>query len=82
MDDLDSKMESVRAHFEREAESEGPWTSYNASLGRPLLNSGKFLIQKANPPLEAAIAEPSPVAEEENAAELPEEAPTLPGFAS
>jgi 3'-5' exoribonuclease len=73
MDDLDSKMESMRAHFEREAESEGPWTSYNASLGRPLLNSGKFLTQKANPPVDTAIAEPSPVAEEETAPELPDE---------
>jgi 3'-5' exoribonuclease len=47
MDDLDSKMESVRAHFERESENESPWTSYNASLGRPLLNSAKFLTPKA-----------------------------------
>ena len=42
LDDLDSKMESMRAHFEREREMEGPWTSYNASLGRPLLDSRKF----------------------------------------
>jgi 3'-5' exoribonuclease len=46
MDDLDSKMESMRAHFERESENESPWTSYNASLGRPLLNSAKFLSSK------------------------------------
>jgi 3'-5' exoribonuclease len=43
LDDLDSKMESMRAHFEREADLDGPWTSYNASLGRPLLNSAKLL---------------------------------------
>ena len=43
LDDLDSKMESMRAHFEREAEVEGVWTSYNPSLGRPLLNSAKML---------------------------------------
>ena len=43
LDDLDSKMEAMRAHFEREAEQDGPWTSYNASLGRPLLDSRKFL---------------------------------------
>jgi hypothetical protein len=36
-------MEAMRAQFEREAESDGPWTSYNTSLGRPLLNSRKFL---------------------------------------
>jgi 3'-5' exoribonuclease len=43
LDDLDSKMEAMRAHFAREAELEGPWSSYNASLGRPLLNSSKFM---------------------------------------
>jgi 3'-5' exoribonuclease len=43
LDDLDSKMEAMRAHFEREAAHEGPWTSYNASLGRPLLDSRKFM---------------------------------------
>ncbi len=46
LDDLDSKMESMRAHFEREAALESPWTSYNASLSRPLLDTGKFLRPK------------------------------------
>jgi 3'-5' exoribonuclease len=41
LDDLDSKMESMRAHFQREPDSE--WTTYNASLERPLLNSKKYL---------------------------------------
>lgn len=41
LDDLDSKMESMRAHFQREPDSE--WTSYNASLERPLLNTRKYL---------------------------------------
>ena len=43
LDDLDSKMESMRAQFERESELETPWTSYNASLARTLLNTRKFL---------------------------------------
>src|SRR5438309_333350 len=47
LDDLDSKMESMRAHFEREADLDSPWTSYNPSLGRPLLNRAKFLDKKA-----------------------------------
>ncbi len=46
LDNLDSKMESMRAHFEREAASESPWTGYNSSLSRPLLNSAKFLEKK------------------------------------
>jgi 3'-5' exoribonuclease len=46
LDDLDSKMESMRAHFERGADSEGFWTGFNPSLGRPLLNSARFLEKK------------------------------------
>ena len=46
LDDLDSKMESMRAHFEREIGSEAPWAGYNPSLGRPLLNTAKFLAGK------------------------------------
>jgi 3'-5' exoribonuclease len=56
LDDLDSKMESMRAHFEREAALESAWTSYNASLGRPLLNSAKFLAKAAPPPEQATAA--------------------------
>jgi 3'-5' exoribonuclease len=46
LDDLDSKMESMRAQFEREAANEDAWTGYNPSLGRPLLNVKKFLAAK------------------------------------
>jgi len=48
LDDLDSKMENMRVHFEREIGWEGAWTGYNSSLGRPLLNSAKFLEKKAD----------------------------------
>jgi hypothetical protein len=40
-------MEAMRAQFAREAEVPGAWTSYNPSLGRPLLNTKKFLEGKA-----------------------------------
>jgi len=56
LDDLDSKMEAMRAHFEREATLDGPWTSYNASLGRPLLNTEKFL----HPPKSEPREDPAP----------------------
>ncbi len=49
LDDLDSKMESMRAHFEREQGNENPWSTYNPSLGRTLLNSTKFLEKKPAP---------------------------------
>jgi 3'-5' exoribonuclease len=51
LDDLDSKMEAMRAQFEREADLDSPWTSYNPSLGRPLLNTEKFLgLKRVLPP--------------------------------
>jgi 3'-5' exoribonuclease len=48
LDDLDSKMEAMRAHFQREPDAE--WTGYNPSLERPLLNSRKYLekLKEAN----------------------------------
>jgi len=70
LDDLDSKMESMRAHFEREAGTEAAWTGYNPSLGRPLLNTAKFLDKKPRP------AEQSP--EEADAANAA--TPPLPGM--
>jgi 3'-5' exoribonuclease len=78
LDDLDSKMEAMRAHFEREVEQEGPWTSYNASLGRPLLDSRKFLqgnkATPANP-----TASNSNNSEESGAVESVPAAPQSPG---
>ncbi len=73
LDDLDSKMEAMRAHFEREATLDGPWTSYNPSLGRPLLNTGKFLSPKRESSLEES-APPEPESTESH-----DETPTLPG---
>jgi 3'-5' exoribonuclease len=55
LDDLDSKMEAMRAHFQREPEAE--WTTYNPSLERPLLNSRKYLEKlKAGRPSDATAA--------------------------
>src|SRR5438093_2909797 len=47
LDDLDSKMEAMQAQFERYAQSDGGWTGYNSSLGRPLLNAARFLEKKS-----------------------------------
>ena len=72
LDDLDSKMEAMRAHFEREFGTEGAWTGYNASLGRPLLNSAKFLEKK---PVAAAAGASGDGAANPSTAETP----VLPG---
>jgi 3'-5' exoribonuclease len=59
LDDLDSKMESMRAQFERERELDTPWTSYNASLARPLLNTQKFLEKGGAAVAPATSAKPA-----------------------
>ena len=76
LDDLDSKMEAMRAHFEREAELEGPWTSYNASLGRPLLDSRKFMqgekaVAAKNGAEDSSAQPAAPVAGEQPASAAP-----------
>ncbi len=58
LDDLDSKMEAMRAQFERDADLDSPWTAYNSALARPLLNTQKFLksLQPAEVEGEAVTA--------------------------
>ncbi len=81
LDDLDSKMEAMRAHFEREGDLESPWTSYNPSLGRPLLNTEKFLAPKKSPPQEDSSSAAENEPEAEAALTVAEEpTPTLPGL--
>jgi hypothetical protein len=67
-------MEAMRAQFEREATLDSPWTSYNSSLARPLLNTEKFLAPKKAAPPE------DPVAADAELDESPDPAPTLPGL--
>jgi 3'-5' exoribonuclease len=66
LDDLDSKMESMRAHFGREPEAE--WTIYNTSLERPLLNSKKFLEKMKALNGNAAAAAPDGVPQQSSKA--------------
>src|SRR5206468_7175040 len=61
LDDLDSKMESMRSQFEREAANEGDWAGYNNSLGRPLLDSRKIMERlKSAANLPQPKSEPQP----------------------
>ena len=78
LDDLDSKMEAMRAQFERDSTLDGPWTTYNASLGRPLLSTEKFLAPK-KPAMEEETEEP--VSDHhESRSESKEPASTVPGL--
>jgi 3'-5' exoribonuclease len=78
LDDLDSKMEAMRAQFEREGDPENPWTSYNPSLGRPLLNTAKFLAPKKSVSTEETPAAVDSEPESESAAVSV--TASLPGF--
>jgi 3'-5' exoribonuclease len=71
LDDLDSKMESMRAQFERESEAETAWTSYNPSLARPLLNTQKFLAKAGSASAEA-VPDKSVSSDESAAHRVPE----------
>jgi 3'-5' exoribonuclease len=77
LDDLDSKMEAMRAQFARGTESDGAWTGYNPSLGRPLLNSEKFLEKKNSGEEEAPLEEQVAGLRESGAGET---TPLLPGL--
>ena len=78
LDDLDSKMEAIRAHFEREAGLDGPWSSYNPSLQRPLLDSRKFLApeKKSPDPVETLDEQEEPAMETSSEKDVP----VLPGL--
>jgi len=80
LDDLDSKMEAMRAHFERESTLDGPWTSYNASLGRPLLNTEKFLASRKPTPGDEPA--PEPVSDHHEAHTEADKQTPLPGLVS
>ena len=80
LDDLDSKMEAMRAHFEREAELDSPWTSYNPSLGRPLLNTEKFLAGKKTAPVENSTNSSSHEPETASQPSAVQEQTSLPGI--
>jgi 3'-5' exoribonuclease len=58
LDNLDSKMESMRALAEKDRHIEGCWTGYSPSLERSILKKAKYLEGEA-PAAEPALA-PTP----------------------
>jgi 3'-5' exoribonuclease len=46
IDDMDSKMECMRALLERDRQVEGCFTTYNAALERPALKMERFLLMQ------------------------------------
>lgn len=47
IDDLDSKLEAMRASLSTEVGSDPNWTRYNPALERPVLNVGRYLGRDA-----------------------------------
>jgi uncharacterized membrane protein len=63
IDNLDSKMEAMRAHIAKDRQASGVWTGYNPALERIVLKKQQYLTE----PQEAAAAEsaaPLPAAAE------------------
>ena len=56
LDDLDSKLESMRAQFDRDGATDEGWAGYNPALARPLLNTAKFLEPRVPAGAGAAVA--------------------------
>ena len=50
LDNLDSKMECMRALVAKDRLVEGCWTGYNASLERSVLKKAKYLEARSAPP--------------------------------
>ncbi|MCC7155014.1 MAG: HD domain-containing protein [Bryobacterales bacterium] len=60
LDNLDSKMESMRASIAKERVSTGSWTAYNAALERSILIKDRYLADPREP---APDVEPAPKSE-------------------
>lgn len=61
LDDLDSKMECMRALVEHDRQVEGDWTSYSHSLERTILKKLRYLEgQPELDPPEVAVTAPAP----------------------
>lgn len=59
LDNLDSKMETMRASLERDKATPGDWTGYNAALERSILDKRKYLNGPAPKPAPPKSAAPS-----------------------
>ena len=63
LDNLDSKMECVRALLERDRQIEGVWTSYSSALDRSILKKNKFLDARVEAEASSSTNSSSPPAQ-------------------
>lgn len=78
LDDLDSKMECMRALIENDRHVGGCFTAFHSALSRSALKKDRYLNGKAEP----AAAAPAPRAQSEAAAETPGAPPVRPAEAA
>jgi 3'-5' exoribonuclease len=65
LDDMDSKMESMRALIENDRQVDGCFTAYNGALERPVLKMDRYLLAQpagAPVPVPPPAANPAPAA--------------------
>jgi 3'-5' exoribonuclease len=77
LDNLDSKMECMRAHAEKDRQTTGVWTGYNSPLERSVLKKSRYLtLDTAAPetpvaaPCETEPAQPSDTSRAESQSSL------------
>jgi 3'-5' exoribonuclease len=63
LDNLDSKMECMRATIARDRNVEGCWTAYNAALDRSVLKKLRYMEQQERAPRPSAPANDAPLSE-------------------
>jgi 3'-5' exoribonuclease len=60
LDNMDSKMECMRALIDRDPQIQGVWTGYNSALDRAALKKSKYLDGSPEPVVETPVAKPAP----------------------
>jgi 3'-5' exoribonuclease len=63
IDNLDSKMEAMRAHIAKDRQATGVWTGYNPALERIVLKKQQYLTEPQEPAAGESAA-PLPTAAE------------------
>ncbi len=59
IDNMDSKMEAMRAHIAKDRQATGVWTGYNPALERIVLKKQQYLVESQEPAAEAAAPLPT-----------------------
>lgn len=62
LDNMDSKMATMQASLNRDRATPNPWTGYNAALERSVLDTSKYMAEKAAVKAEAKAEPKAPAA--------------------